>query len=185
MVGQNLKKHCLNKKIIIYQMPLFERIIGLFSAIVLTSIPVICLFIGVEKTFTMVILLLVMLMYSFFVFFCAFKIYICLDWNNKKIIIREFPGIKKQELPLDNLKEIKISEGIQYKNFFTIDINCVGYSKKINSWSTHPSCRLAIFNVYGRQTKRLKKFILKCQTFLTTVKPYRRLHESTKNDSCL
>lgn len=147
MDGQNLKKYCLNKKIIIYQMPLFERIIGLFSAIVLTSIPLICLFMGVEKIFAMVILLLVMLLYSIFIFFCAFKTYICLDVDNNKIIIREFPGIKKQELPLDNLKELKISGGIQYKNLFTIDINYVGYSKKINSWSTHPSCRLAKFNV--------------------------------------
>lgn len=165
MDGQNLKKHCLNKKITIYQMPLFERIMGLFSAIVLTSIPLICIFIGVEKIFAIVILLLVMLMYSIFIFFCAFKTYICLDVNNKKIIIREFPGIKKQELPLDNLKELKISDGTQYKNLFTIDINYIGYSKKINSWSTHPSCRLAIFNVYGRQTKRLKKFILKCEKY--------------------
>lgn len=166
MGGQNLKKHCSNKKIIIYQMPLFERIMGLISAIVLTSIPVICLFIGVEKTFAMVILLLVMLMYSIFMVFCAFKTYICLDVSNKKIIIREFPGIKKQELPLDNLKELKISDGTQYKNLFTIDINYVGYSKKINSWSTHPSCRLAMFNVYGRQTKRFKKFIIKCEKYL-------------------
>lgn len=166
MDGQNLKKHCLNRKVIIYQMPLFERIMGIFSAIGLTLIPIVCLFIGVEKIFEMVILLLVMLMYSVFMFFCAFKTYICLDVDNKKIIIREFPGIKKQELPLDNLKEIKISDDTQYKNLFTLDINYVGYSKKINSWSTHPSCRLAMFNVYGRQTKRLKKFILKCEKYL-------------------
>ena len=165
MSGQNLKKHCLNKKIIIYQMPLFERIMGLISAIVLTSIPVSCLVIGVEKN-AVVILLLAMLMYSIYIVFCAFKTYICLDVSNKKIIIREFPGIKKQELPLDNLKELKISDGTQYKDLFTIDINYVGYSKKINSWSTHPSCRLAMFNVYVRQTKRLKKFILKCEKHL-------------------
>ncbi len=166
MGGQNLKKHCLNKKIIIYQMPMLERIMALISAIVLISIPVICLFIGVEKIFAIVILLLVMLLYSIFMFFCAFKTYICLNTNNKKIIIREFPGIRKQELSFDKLKELKISDGKQYKNLFTIDINYIGYSKKINSWSTHPSCRLAIFNVYGRQTKRLKKFILKCEKYL-------------------
>ena len=87
--------------------------------------------------------------------------YICLNTNNKKIIIREFPGIRKQELSLDKLKELKISDGKQYKNLFTIDINYIGYSKKISSWSTHPSCMLAIFNVYGRQTKRLKKIYSK------------------------
>ena len=163
MDGHNLKKHRSNNKVIIYQMPLFERIIVMLSAIGLTSIPLICIFIGVEKIFSMVILLLAMIVYSVYMFFCAFKTYICLDVYNQKIIIREFSGIKKQELPLDNLKDIKISEGAQFKDLFTIDVNYVGYSKKIDSWSTHPSCRLAMFNVYGRQTKRLKKFVLKCE----------------------
>ena len=39
---------------------------GLFFAIVLTSIPVICVFIGVEKIFPMIILLVIMLMYCIF-----------------------------------------------------------------------------------------------------------------------
>ena len=167
MDGQKLKKDYLNKKIIIYQMPIFERIMGLFFAIVLTSIPVICVFIGVEKIFPMIILLVIMLMYCIFIFFCAFKTYICLDIVNQKIVIREFPGVKKQEFPLDGLKELKISDGLQCKSLFTIDLNYIGYSKKINSWSTHPSCRLAMFNAYNRQIKRLKKFILKCEKYLT------------------
>ena len=89
--------------------------------------------------------------------------------KNKKIIIREFPGIKKQELPLDNLIEIKVSDGKKYNDLFTIDINYLGYSIKIDSWSIHPSCRLAMFNRYERQTKRLKKFALKCNKYFKTI----------------
>lgn len=165
MVGRNLKRKFLNKKIIIYQMPLFERIMGLFSIIVLTLIAVFGLINCVEK-FEMSILLCAVLIYSGLMFFCIFKTFICLDISNKIIIIREFPGIKKQVLSLYNFKNIKISDGIQKNQFFTIEINYVGYSIKIDSWSTHPSCRLAFFNVYRRQVKRLNKFILRCERSL-------------------
>ena len=105
-----------------------------------------------------------MIMYSIYMFFCVFKTYICLDLANKKLIIRELLT-KKQEFPLNNFKDIKIVQDKQYKDFITIDINFVGYNKKILSWFTDSSCRLVLFNMYERQTKRLKKFISQCEEY--------------------
>lgn len=166
--GNPSKSKSLVKKIIIYQMPLFERIMGSFSAIGLTSIPLLCIIMGVEEIFSLVFLLLIMIIYSIYMFFCVFKTYICLDLANKKLIIREFLT-KKQEFSLNNFKDIKIVEDKQYKDLFVIDITFAGYHEKIQSWSTHPSCRLAMFNMYERQTKRLKKFISQCEEYLKNI----------------
>ena len=162
--GNHSKSKSLVKKIIIHQMPLFERIMGSFSAIGLTSIPLLCIIMGIEEIFSVAVFLLIMIIYSIYMFFCVFKTYICLDLVNKKLIIREVLT-KKQEFPLNNFKDIKIVQDKQYKDFITIDINFVGYNKKILSWFTDPSCRLAMFNMYERQTKRLKKFISQCEEY--------------------
>ena len=156
------------KRIIIYQMPLFERIMAVFSAIVLSAIPIIGLVLGFEKIGGMIILLFAMIAYSVFIFFISFKTYICLDVKENKLIIREDFGIKKEELFLDGIIDMKVSEGTTVKTLFTIDINYGNYTKKITSWSVHPTCRLAMFSVYKRQTKRLKKFTDKCNEFLRT-----------------
>lgn len=156
------------KRIIIYQMPLFERIMAVFSAIVLSAIPIIGLFLGFERIGGMIILLLAMIAYSVFVFFMSFKTYICLDVKENKLIIREIFGLKKEELFLDGIMDMKVSEGTTVKTLFTIDINYGQYTKKITSWSVHPTCRLAMFSVYKRQTKRLKRFTAKCNEFLKT-----------------
>lgn len=66
----------MNKKVIIYQMPLFERIMGIYSAVILTAIPIICLIIGVEKIFETIILLFAVIAYCIFIYFIAFKTYI-------------------------------------------------------------------------------------------------------------
>ena len=39
MVGKGLKNKYLNNKIIIYQMTLMDRVLGVWSGILLTSIP--------------------------------------------------------------------------------------------------------------------------------------------------
>lgn len=163
MSVQDPSNHCLNKKIKIYQMPLFERIMLIFSAGFMTSIPIAVLILGSEVQLEMVILLIAMSFFSVYMFFSVFMTYICVDITKGKVIIREFPGFRKQELPLAGLKEIKISTE-QY-NIFTIDFDYGSYSKKINSWSTHPSCRLAMFNAYNRQRARLNKFISKCEKY--------------------
>lgn len=162
--------HDMKKKIIIYQMPLFERIMAVFSAIVLSAIPIIGLILGFERIGGMIILLLAMIVYNVFIFFISFKTYICLDVKEKKLIIRENVGLKKEELFLDGITDMKVSEGTTVKTLFTIDINYENYTKKIISWSAHPTCRLAMFSVYKRQTKRLKKFTNKCNEYLKTNK---------------
>lgn len=165
--GNGLKNKSLNKKrITIYQMPVFERIIGILSSIILTTIPVVALATGIEKKAGMIVLLMCMVVYCIFMYLNVFKTYICLDIENKKLIIREEPGIKKEELFLDNIVEIAICDGEKYKDLFTINIRCAGYTKKVISWSAHPTCRLAMFGVYKRQTKRLKKFAMECNQYL-------------------
>lgn len=169
MYGNGLKNESSNKdKIIIYQMPLLERLIGIFSAMVLTSIPVVCLILGYESKLEIIILLLCMILYCIFIYFNAFKTYICLDIKNQKLIIREDPGIHSIKIDMDDVIDLHVVDGVEYKYLFTIDINYIsGHTKKIKSWSHHPSCRLAMFNVYGRQTKRLKKFCYECNCILS------------------
>ena len=166
MVGNGLKNKYLNNKIIIYQMTLMDRVLGVWSGILLTSIPIICLILGFEKVFAMIILLLVMIVYCIFMFFNIFKTYICLDIKNNKLIIRETPGFKKEEFVLENINSIEVSDGVYTKEFFTIDINMTGYTRKISSWSVPPKSRISMFGGYKRQIKRLKKFIFKCEKYL-------------------
>lgn len=154
-------------------MPLFERILAVFSAIVLSAIPIIGLLLGFERRGGMIILLLAMFAYDVYIFFISFKTYICLDIEKNKLIIREDFGIKKEELFLDGIIDIKVSDGITIKTLFTIDINYGIYTKKIISWSAHPTCRLAMFGVYKRQTNRLKKFTNMCNNYLRN-KPHSR-----------
>ena len=99
-------------------------------------------------------------------FFNVFKTYICLDIKSNKLIIRETPGFKKEELFLENIISIEVSDGAYTKEFFTIDINMPGYTKKISSWSVPPKSRISMFGGYKRQTKRLKNFCERCNEYL-------------------
>lgn len=166
---KNLKNGFSNK-ITIYQMPLLERVLGLFSVMVLLPLPILGLSIPLysnsNELLLVIILLISMIIYSIFMYLNIFKTYICLDVQNQKLIIRESPGFKKEELYTDNIIDIKVSDGIKYKELFTIDINYGSYTKKINSWSAHPTCRLAMFGVYRRQTKRLEIFAKLCNEYL-------------------
>lgn len=166
MNGQNLKNHCSNKKIIIYQMTMVDRILGIWSGILFTTIPIISLILGCEKVIEKIIVLLVMIVYCFFLFFDVFKTYIYLDIKSNKLIIRENPGFKKEEFFLENIISIKVSDGAYTKEFFTIDIIMPGYTKKIKSWSVPPKSKISMFGGYKRQTKRLKKFCEKCNAYL-------------------
>lgn len=164
--GIGLKSKSLNKKIIIFQMTLMDRILGVLSGILLTIIPIICLILGFEQVIGMIILLLVMIGYCVFMFFNVFKTYLCFDKKNNKLIIRETPGFKKDELYLENIISIEVSDGVYTKEFFTIDINMPGYTKKISSWSVPPKSRISMFGSYKRQIKRLKKFCKECNEYL-------------------
>lgn len=154
-----------SNRIIIYQMPLFERVMMSFSAIVFILLGIGWILVD-DKAAATVILLCIMA-YCVLAFLDIFMVYICLDIKNSKLIIREAPGIKKQELLLSSIVEIKISDGVPYKEFFTIDVICKGYTVKVVSWSAYPTCRLAMFGIYKRQTKRLCAFAKKCNEYLT------------------
>lgn len=166
MNGNGEKNKFLNKKIIIYQMTMIDRILGVWSCIFLTIIPIIHLIMEFEQVIEMIILLLVMIVCCVFMFFDVFKTYICLDIKSNKLIIRETPGFKKEELFLENIISIQVSDGTYTKESFTIDINMLGYTKKISSWSMSLESRISMFGGYKRQTKRLKKFCEKCNEYL-------------------
>lgn len=133
MNGNGLRNKYLNSKIIIYQMTLMDRILGIWSGVLFTLIPIICLILGFEQVMGMIILLLVMIVYCVYMFFNIFKTYICLDIKNNKLIIRETPGFKQEELFLENILSINVSDGVYTKEFFTIDIQMPGYTKRISS----------------------------------------------------
>jgi hypothetical protein len=164
---KKLKKKFSNK-IIIYQMTLLDRILGMGSVLFFVGLPVVSLILGLEYKFEIAVFLLIMIVYSIFMYFNVFKTYICLDIKNSKLIIRETPGLKSEEISLDSILDIKIFDGVYTKEFFTININMQGYTKKIESWSVPPSSRIAMFGRYKRQTKRLKKFCDECNRYLNT-----------------
>ncbi len=130
-------KNGSSNKVIIHQMTLIDRILGVWSGILFTILPIMGLILDFEQVFVMIILLLVMIVYCVYMFFSVFKTYICLDIKNNKLIIRETPGFKKEELFLENIISIEVSDGVYTKEFFTIDINILGYTKKIS----HGRCR--------------------------------------------
>ena len=164
---KNLKNGFSNR-IIIYQMTLLDRVVGMWSALMFTALPIVGLLLGFENKIGIIILLFAMVVYCIFMWFSVFKTYICLDVKNSKLIIRETPGLKKEELSLDAVTDIKISDGVNTKKLFTIDINMGGYVKQIKSWSTPPDSRISMFGGYKRQTKRLEKFCIKCNEYLKT-----------------
>ena len=165
---KQLKNGSLSK-IIIFQCPTLERILLILSATLWSAIPItyisLHLYQNKEELLKALAILIVMLIYCVFAYFCVFKTYICLNIADNKLIIRENFGFKKTELCLDKFSDIRISDGIQYKELFTIDIKYDGHTQKIVSWSAQPTC-LAMFSVYKRQTKRLNEFSSKCNEYL-------------------
>lgn len=149
-------------------MPLFERLLGAFSAIALIVIPLAYLFVPLyknSKEFAIgIVILATMIAYCVFMYLCIFKTYICLDLCSNKLVIREFLQTKK-EIPLTDIARLTLSDDPIRKGIFSLDINHIGYTQQILSWSTHPSCRLAMFRVYERQTKRLRRFVDKCNQY--------------------
>lgn len=164
--GKFLKNKSLNKKIIIYQMTIMDRILAVLSCILFIFLPIFGLISGFEQVIEMIIFLLAMIAYSVYIFFCVFKTYICFDIKKNKLIIRESPGFKKEELVLEYILSIGVSDVTYLKKEFTIDINMPGYTKRINSWSGPSPFNISLFGSYKSQTKRLKKFCEKCNEYL-------------------
>ena len=162
-------KNGSSNKIITYQMPIFERILATFSAFFLSVIPAVYLLIPLYDNTKELLLgitgLIAVLAYDIYTYFCVFKTYICLDMYGKKLVIREFMQAERV-VYLEDVAYLAVTVDPENHNIFSLDINHVSYVQKINSWSTHPSCRLAMFSVHKRQTKRLRDFAHKCNQHL-------------------
>ena len=91
-----------------------------------------------------------------------------LDFNQHVLIIKEFTQIKDEKLDLDCIIEFQLVDGRsdKFKEEFTINIICKGFTKSISSWSIGIGDRLVLFNNYNRQKKRLLKFIKECNEAL-------------------
>lgn len=164
MDGNGLKnKSSNNCKLIIHKMPLLDRIIGLFSSLVLTIIPIVCLCLNYENKISMIILLIALILFSFVMFLNAFKTYICFAVENKKITISK--GLKKEELSTYGLISVTVENDAKYPNLFSLNYNYIGYSKKDYGWSTGPSSRV-LFGSIKTQRIRLEKFCKECNKYL-------------------
>lgn len=167
MDGRGLKnKFSNNNKIVIYQQPLVNRIILALSALVLTAIPIACLLMGYEGILEMVVCLLAMMAYCVLVYFSVFKTYICLDMESNTLIIREFPGYKQKVFSAYQLSSLTVSDGTPENNqhAYTLDLNFVGLTVKLNSWSVGYGAWLTA----GINRKRLEKFCEKCNQYLNS-----------------
>ena len=165
MDGNGLKNKSLNNNtfLIIYKMPLIERIMGILSPIILIIIPIVCLFLNYEDKFNMIVLLIVLLFLGFVMYLSTFKTYICFDIENKKIIISE--GLKKEELSTFGLMNITVETDKKDTKLFSLNYNFIGYSKKDYGWSTGPSSRV-LFGSIKTQRIRLEKFCEECNKYL-------------------
>ena len=144
-------------------MPLLDRIIGLFSSLVLIIIPIVCLCLNYENKISMIILLIALILLSFVMYLNAFKTYICFDVDNNKIIISK--GLKKDELSIFGMTSITVETDAKYPNLFSLNYNFIGYSKKDYGWSTGPSSRV-LFGSIKTQRRRLEKFCEECNKYL-------------------
>ena len=164
MDGNGLKNKSLNNtRLIIHKMPLLDRIIGLFSSVILTIIPIVCLSLDYEHKYNMIILLITLLFFGFVMYLSAFKTYICFDVDNNKITINK--GLKKEALSSFGLLSITVETDAKYPNLFSLNYNFIGYSKKDYSWSTGPSSRV-LFGSVRTQRRRLEKFCEECNRHL-------------------
>ena len=162
--GNGSKNKSLNKTcLIIYNMPLLDRILGLFSSVILTIIPIVCLFLNYEHKFNMIILLIALLFFCFIMYLDAFKRYICFDVDNNKITINK--GLKKEELSTLWLTSITVETDTKCPNLFSLNYNFLGHSKKDYGWSTGPSFRV-LFGSVRTQKRRLEKFCQECNKHL-------------------
>jgi hypothetical protein len=161
------KPKSLNKnRIIIYQMTLLDKFLCALTALGSLGLPISALIINaVDFTLEVMVFLLAAIGINILMYFSIFKEYICLDIKNNKLIIRESPGFWKEELLISDVLSIKISDGTNTRDFFTIDIETLTCTKKIYSWSTPPSSRTSIV---GRriQRQRLEKFCEECNAYL-------------------
>ena len=165
MFGNGLRSKSLNKtQVIIHKMPLFDRILGWFSSIVLTLFIIVSLYMGYEKRLEMIALFFTSLFFCFLMYLSAFKTFICFDVDQKIITIQN--GLKKEVLSTTNMIEIKVVDNPKHKCLFSLNYCFLSHTKKDYSWSTGPSSRV-LFGSTRTQKKRLEQFCDKCNDYLT------------------
>ena len=157
----------------LYQFPLITRIANLFAAFWLSALPFVA-FLKKGFSWQVFLFLLICILFDVLIFFSVFKTYLCLDLGRNALILRERNGYKAKIFPLDQIKEIRFSDGVpeEYREFFTIDIVFTnGYVERIKSWSSPAANRIMIFNMYARQKNRLLKFTQECNEILEKNRP--------------
>lgn len=165
MDGNGLNNKFLNKsQMVLHKMPLIERILGVFSAIFLMCVPIICLYLGYENKKNMIFLLIASIVYCVIIYFDTFKTYICFDPNNEKIVIRH--GLEKKEICSDMLIDFQVEDDPENKKMFILKINFVGRTVEDHSWSTGYKSRV-MFGSLCTQRKRLEQFCNKCNSYLS------------------
>ncbi len=160
MAGKNLRKFYSNEnRLIIYQSPLADRLMGMQSIIMFIFISFIGFIKSTEGKTILFFGFLLTLILGFVMFFVLFKSYICCDFKKNKLIIRHYPGFKKEEINLECVKGIYIIDldNDKNKDLFSIDIVCSNHVKKILSWSIGPGT-LPFFGSKISQKKRLIEF---------------------------
>ena len=145
-------------------MPLFERIFGIVSPIILMSIPIACLCMGFENQLDMIILLFSLFFFEFLMYLSAFKTYIRFDVIDNRITIRD--GLKKEEFSTVNLNNINVGNDFRDPELFSLNFNYAGYTKKDYSWTSGPGSRV-FFGSKESQRRRLQKFCEECNQYLS------------------
>ena len=156
------------KRIVIYMTPVFERVTILTTFFFLTVLSVIGVFMLEDHRGKSVVVFLLMLIFDLLFCIDTFRSYIALDPKKGLLTVREFFGTKKEEFDLSTVCRIEISDGVVGfdENAFTVDIVGKGYTQKIDSWSTYPGLRSAMFCARRRQRKRLTLFADRCNAYL-------------------
>jgi hypothetical protein len=81
------------------------------------------------------------------------------------IVVRDFLCGKKEELSLYGVSDVRVTSDPKCKSIFTFDINYIGYTKKIYSWSLGRRST-TFFSSNRNQKRRLTEFAIECNEYI-------------------
>ncbi len=161
MVGMKLlRSSSSNNKLRIYQSPLAERIFLVVGIIFFTSVLFFWLVIiedAINEQPSLLWGAIGWVILYHISCICAWRSYMCLDMDASKLIIQEFPGWKRVEINLSNVKEITVTNDFPHGHEYIYTLNVIshyGQIRTFHSWSTKSLRR----NKH-RQKERLKAFV--------------------------
>lgn len=168
----SLKNQYLNKnKIVLYQDSTVNMITTIAAGIMFIVLPLSAYLLNLpsqnnEQNYVGMIIPLGLITISLGVFFIytSLNTFICFYPTEKKLVIREFPGLKKNEIVINSVREIVISD--DENKLFSIDVICDNYTKKVYSWSYGPGSMPSIGSK-RKQKQRLIEFSKECNDYLT------------------